>query len=92
MSSGTEHGRFGSPKAEPPKKKVAYEKQYHDGGASRFLAGPMQPDDGGDTPGIDFDLYYKCDTQNQWLPVPMGFIVVEDEEASDMDALHPFSF
>jgi hypothetical protein len=54
-SSGTEHGRFGSPKAEPPKKKVAYEKQSHDGGASRFSAGPMQPDDGGDAPDVDFD-------------------------------------
>jgi hypothetical protein len=36
MSPGTEHGRFGSPKAEPPKKNVAYEKEYHDGGASHF--------------------------------------------------------
>lgn len=53
----------------------------------------MQPDNGGDASGVDFDLYYKCDTQNQWLPIPKGFIVVkEDEEASAEDTFHPFSY
>lgn len=52
----------------------------------------MQPDNGGDTPGVDFDLYYKCDMQNQWVPISKGFIVVENEKASNMDTFHPFSY
>ena len=57
-SSGSEHGWSGFPKAdsEPPKKKIAYEKWYHEGDGSRFSAGLMQPDDGGGALGMDLDL------------------------------------
>ncbi|KAN0091031.1 hypothetical protein V8E55_004597 [Tylopilus felleus] len=62
----------------PQKKKVTYEKRYHGGGGCRFT-GPMM--EAGDAdPNTDYDLYYECDMQKQWLPVPCGFIVIEDEE------------
>jgi hypothetical protein len=63
---------------QPVKKKVAYEKQYHNRGKSRFSGPPMV--DGDPDPTVDYDLYYMCDTQKQWLPVPMGFIVIEDAD------------
>jgi hypothetical protein len=70
-------------KAVPPpqKKRVAYEKRYHDRGGNRFTGPPMEPGDA--DPDADYDLYYECDTQNMWLPVPKGFIVVEDAEDED---------
>lgn len=69
------------------KKKIAYEKRYHKGGGSRFT-GPMM--EAGDAdPDADYDLYYKCETQNQWLPIPRGFVVIEDIY-EDEDNMLPF--
>lgn len=67
---------------EQPKKKVAYEKRFHDKGGNRFTGPPMRPDDGGDDLDRDYDLVYFCESQKQWLPVPRGFTVDEDEEPS----------
>lgn len=51
-----------------------------------FSGPPMV--DGDPDPTTDYDLCYKCDTQNQWLPIPKGFIVLED---ADNDATNnPF--
>lgn len=40
-------------------------------------------------PDADYDLYYKCETQNQWLPIPRGFVVIEDIY-EDEDNMLPF--
>ncbi|KAG9309093.1 hypothetical protein JVU11DRAFT_10976 [Chiua virens] len=66
---------------EQPVKRVAYQKRFHDGGGSRFTGLPMMP---GSLPLLDYDLLYFCDAQNQWLPIPCGFIVVEDDEPSQL--------
>jgi hypothetical protein len=72
---------------QPVKKKIAYKKQYHDGGKSHISGPPMV--DGDPDPFADYDLYYKCDTQNQWLPVPKGFVVIEDaDEEEDTSFVH----
>ena len=71
--------------AHPPRK-VAYKKHYHDSGGCHFSGPPMQPDDAGNSqfgPVQDYQLFYKCDTQNLWLPVPQGYMVnanAEDKE------------
>ena len=46
---------------------------------------------GGDpNPTADYDLFYMCETQDQWLPVPRGFIVIEgaDEDAGNDFFMH----
>jgi hypothetical protein len=69
------------------KKKIAYEKRYHDGGKLRISGPPMVDSD--PNPFADYDLYYKCDIQNQWLPVLKGFIVIEDaDEEEDTSFVH----
>lgn len=60
---------------QPVKKKVAYKRHYHDGGRWYFSGPPMV--DGDPDPAADYDLFYKCETQNKWLPVPKGFVVIE---------------
>lgn len=66
----------------PVKKRVSYNKRYHDGGGYRFSGPPMRRDE--DDDGIpvvrDHDLLYFCHTQKQWLPVPVGYLIDEDEE------------
>ena len=71
-SSGSNHSQSSS-------KKVAYEKWYHDGGRARFSGPPMEPGDG--NPNAEYKIFYKCDSQNLWLPIPQGFAV--DEEGED---------
>jgi len=71
----------------PAKKRVSYNKRYHDGGGCRFSGLPMQKDDDDDD-GFgpvdhDYDLLYFCDTQKQWLPVPAGYIIDEEEPQVD---------
>jgi len=84
-SLGTEHGKsVGS----LPRKKVAYEKKFHDSSGNRFSGPPMQADDGDSLSGTDYKLFYKCKARNQWLPVPKGFMVVEDEDTGN----HPLAF
>ena len=40
--------------------------------------------EGGDTDlNVDYDLYYKCDTPNQWLSVLHGFVVIKDYEPEE---------
>ncbi|KAF9238399.1 hypothetical protein BU15DRAFT_47788, partial [Melanogaster broomeanus] len=61
-----------------PVQKIAYEKRYHEGGASRFSGGPMRADDDNDDgtrASLDYDLFYRSNEHAQWLPVPKGFIV-----------------
>ncbi|KAF8548498.1 hypothetical protein OG21DRAFT_1489353 [Imleria badia] len=72
------------------KKKTAYEKCYHGGGGCHFTVSMMKPGDA--DPGADYNLYYKCDTQNQWLPVPHGFVVIEDlvEDENEDNVPYPF--
>ena len=65
---------------QPVKKKVAYERHYHDGGRWYFSGPPMV--DGDPDPAADYDLFYKCETQNKWLPVPKGFIVIKKANVS----------
>ncbi|KIK13184.1 hypothetical protein PISMIDRAFT_119381, partial [Pisolithus microcarpus 441] len=70
----------------PPKRRVAYEKRYFDGGGCRFSGPPMRPDDNPNNPFAvekDYALHYKCDIQGQWLPVPKGYLV--DENAEDAE-------
>ncbi|KAI6033484.1 hypothetical protein BKA83DRAFT_4120971 [Pisolithus microcarpus] len=65
------------------KKRVSYNKKYHEGGGCRFTGPPMRKDDRNPDfqPELDYDFFYYCDTQKQWLPVPAGFVVDEDEPA-----------
>jgi len=42
-------------------KRVAYQKQFHDGGGTQFTGPPMQVDDVGDPLDLDYDLHYFCD-------------------------------
>ncbi|KAF8833088.1 hypothetical protein BDN67DRAFT_917640, partial [Paxillus ammoniavirescens] len=66
----------------PISKKIAYEKRYHEGGASRFSAGPIRADDTGNEGGsTDYNLFYRSEAHGQWIPVPRGFTV--DEEGGD---------
>ncbi|KIK14137.1 hypothetical protein PISMIDRAFT_117552 [Pisolithus microcarpus 441] len=70
----------------PPKKRVAYEKQYFDSGGCRFSGPPMRPDNNPDNPFAvpkDYALHYKCDIQGQWLPVPKGYLVDENGEDAE---------
>ncbi|KAI6016595.1 hypothetical protein BKA83DRAFT_4497681 [Pisolithus microcarpus] len=74
----------------PPHKKVSYEKCYFTGGGNRFSGPPMAPDKNLDNPFSvipDYNLFYKCDVQGQWLPVLQGFVVNESSEdlAEDLD-------
>ena len=66
---------------EQPVKRVAYQKQFHGRGGARFTGLLMRP---GSPPLLDYDLLYFCDVQNQWLPIPHGFIVAEDGEPSQL--------
>ncbi|KAI5998888.1 hypothetical protein EDC04DRAFT_2909211 [Pisolithus marmoratus] len=65
-----------------PKKQVSYNKHYHDGGGCCFSGPPMQKDDNdaSEPPVCDYDLFYFCDTQKQWLPVLAGYVVGKEEE------------
>ncbi|KAF8559464.1 hypothetical protein OG21DRAFT_1366400, partial [Imleria badia] len=59
---------------EQPAKRVAYQKCFHGGGGAQFTGPPMRAEDPGSPLDQDYDLLYFCDAQNQWLPVPYGFI------------------
>ncbi|KIK78010.1 hypothetical protein PAXRUDRAFT_165131, partial [Paxillus rubicundulus Ve08.2h10] len=62
-------------------KKIAYERCYHDGGASRFSAGAMWADKD-DSRGLhNYDIFYHSDIHAQWLPVPKGFSIDEEEDS-----------
>lgn len=66
-----------------PPKQVAYEKRFHGGGGCCFSGPPMWDDgDDGDPVLRDYNLFYKCETLKQWLPVPPGHSV---DEAGDSD-------
>ena len=59
----------------PNVKKMAYERHYHNGGRARFGAGPMRHD-GDDGGGLcEYDIFYRSDNHEQWLPVPPGFSI-----------------
>ena len=73
-----------SPTHQPPQKKVAYEKKYHDGGGSRFTGPPMIAGDGDDDAPKDYELWYQSTDHGTWLPVPRGFIVCEDEDEDSL--------
>ncbi|KIJ21121.1 hypothetical protein PAXINDRAFT_6893 [Paxillus involutus ATCC 200175] len=74
----------------PARKRVSYEKRYHDGGASRFSGPPMtvDEDDGlGDGVGTkDYTVFYRSNVHQQWLPVPHGFVVDEEEDLDTNEA------
>jgi hypothetical protein len=73
---------------EPPvKKKVFYKKKFRDGGGATFSGLPMRADDSDTSANGDYDLFYFCDSQMKWLPVPHGFIVHKDEELEDEEPL-----
>jgi hypothetical protein len=55
----------------PPNKRVAFEKQYHDGGSYRLL-GPKMIEDDRFTPATDIDWYYFCRARDVWVPLPYG--------------------
>ncbi|KAG6370349.1 hypothetical protein JVT61DRAFT_12157 [Boletus reticuloceps] len=75
-----------SPTRRPLKKvQVAYEKRYHGGGGSRFTGPPMVAADDDDAPK-DYNLWYQSTDHDNWLPVPHGFIVCEDEEEDSLDS------
>ena len=63
-----------SPVCPPPKKKVAYEKKYHDGSGSCFMGPLMQADGGDDNPSKDYNLWYQSVEHGIWLPVPKGYM------------------
>ena len=69
-------------------KRLSYKKEYHDGGGCRFSAPPMQKDDNDDGLPLDrdYDLFYRCETLKQWLPVPRGYLVDENPENPELDA------
>ncbi|KIO10419.1 hypothetical protein M404DRAFT_129759 [Pisolithus tinctorius Marx 270] len=85
-SSGNERvGQASSPPTRPSKK-IVYEKRFKDGGGCHFTASPMtinKDDDGSKPAPLDYDLYYHCESQDQWLPVPRGFVVDETGEESE---------
>jgi hypothetical protein len=60
-------------------KKIAYERRYHDRGRARFGAGPMQHDGDDDGGPREYNIFYHSDDHVQWLPVPPGFSVDEEE-------------
>ncbi|KAF8132039.1 hypothetical protein EV363DRAFT_1480092 [Boletus edulis] len=64
----------------PRQKRVAYEKRYHDKGASRFTGPPMIAGDDDEDKDKDYDIWYESTEHQKWLPVPRGFIVCEDAE------------
>jgi hypothetical protein len=87
---GTDYGRPLSPDVQPLRKKVAYDRWFKGGGGNRFSGPPMWPDGDngiGSSSNTDYTLFYKCDSQNQWLPIPRGFVVDEEDEA-DVNALY----
>ncbi|KAI6024303.1 hypothetical protein EDC04DRAFT_2574367, partial [Pisolithus marmoratus] len=76
----------------PAHKRVAYEKQFSDGGASQFAGHVMTPDSNLNDPFAmpkDYTIFYKCEVHNQWLPIPLGFSVDESGEEHEVD-LDPF--
>ncbi|KAI6039278.1 hypothetical protein EDC04DRAFT_2568488 [Pisolithus marmoratus] len=78
--------------AHPPTKKVAYEKQYFEGGVYQFSSPAMRHDDSPNYLFIiprDHTLHYECDVHDQWLPVPTGFWVDESREEAE-EELNPF--
>lgn len=40
-------------------------------------------------PTVDYDLYYMCDTQTQWILILRQFIVIKD---ADEDARNDFLY
>ncbi|KAI6045834.1 hypothetical protein EDC04DRAFT_2598430 [Pisolithus marmoratus] len=76
----------------PAHKRVAYEKQFSNGGASQFSGYVMTPDSNLNDPFAvpkDYTIFYKCEVHNQWLPVPPGFSVDKSGEEHEVD-LDPF--
>lgn len=65
------------------RKELHIKKIYHSGGGCHFIGLPMQADDGNSLACADYNLYYKCDTQNQWLSM-LNFTVVEKEEENEL--------
>ncbi|KIK91253.1 hypothetical protein PAXRUDRAFT_149910 [Paxillus rubicundulus Ve08.2h10] len=79
----------------PVRKRVSYEKRYHDGSASHFSGPPMTMDrDDGSGDGVgtkDYTIFYCSDVHQQWLPVPHGF-VVDEEEDLDINKANLFQY
>jgi hypothetical protein len=65
----------------PPNKRVAFEKQYSDGGRYR-LYGPRIIE-GDFTPGTDIDWYYFCKAWDAMVPLPPGHVPVLEGEGTD---------
>ncbi|KAN0097883.1 hypothetical protein V8E55_002329 [Tylopilus felleus] len=63
-----------SPVCPPPKKRVAYEKKYHDGSGSCFMGPLMQADGGDDNPSKDYNLWYQSVEHGIWLAVPKEYM------------------
>ena len=66
------------------KKTVFYKKKFHGGGGTTFSGSQMRVDDGDVSATQDYDLFYFCDSQKQWLPVPGGYTVDKDKEPSQL--------
>ncbi|KIO15009.1 hypothetical protein M404DRAFT_17863 [Pisolithus tinctorius Marx 270] len=82
------HSDTGASSGNEPLKKIMYEKRFKDSGGSHFTASPTtinKDDDGSKLALLDYDLYYHCKSQDQWLPVPWGFVVDETGEESEDD-------
>lgn len=69
----------------PTKKKVRYEKRFMDGGAQTFHGPSLVPGDSGTS--TDYTLYYYCKARLEMVPVPRGFIVIEEDDQSDPFAI-----
>ncbi|KAI6008942.1 hypothetical protein EDC04DRAFT_2581825, partial [Pisolithus marmoratus] len=76
----------------PAHKKVLYKKCFFMGSGNHFSGPLMMPDDNPDnlfSVPADYNLFYKCNIQGQWLPIPKGYIVDKSGEAVAED-LDPF--
>ena len=62
----------------PKKKKIAYEKKYHNGGGCHFTGPPVEAGD--DDGPKDYDLWYQSMDHSVWLPGPKGYVVSKDME------------
>ncbi|KAI6039442.1 hypothetical protein EDC04DRAFT_2895240 [Pisolithus marmoratus] len=91
--SNTEASTNSTEPPRPAHKKVLYKKHFFTGGGNNFSGPPMTPDDNLDNSfsvPADYNLFYKCDVQGQWLPVPKGYVVDKSGEdlANDLDPFY----
>ncbi|KAJ7049322.1 hypothetical protein C8F01DRAFT_1002497 [Mycena amicta] len=67
--------RADSETSAPPRKMIAFEHRFPEGGGTRFQGPRIDP---GDSNTRDLSTFYLCETSHQWLPIPRGYTRTPD--------------